>query len=237
MLKVTTVFRILAVLTMAAVFLSGLFVIYLPFPFRVPHFYLLMWIPMLMLYDHKLVFNKNLLWVVVFLLTIFLGSGLFWEERLFADDNRRVKSILFEAVSIYGAALLYLYFLKSGDKKGLQIVIFSALTFIAITTILSIKGLNIAPMAVRFAMAGQLDDIDLAIRNLGIGGYGFFNGVMLLLPALAFFLSKPGFGLWKKAFILLFAAFTIYPMFLGGITTTMLLAVLFFVYAAYFRKP
>ena len=233
---VSNIIRLLAILTVASVFLAGLFGVHLPFPFRVAHFYFLLWIPVVFIYDYRLLLNKNLLMVLVFVIIMYVGLGLFWEDRIFRGDTISFVSIIMEIIPFFGAVLMYLYFLKSEDQKGLRIVIYLSFLFIVITTILTIRGLMIEPMAVRFAMSGRTDLIDLDVSILGIGGYGFFNGIMLLMPAMAYFMNKPEYGVIKKTFILLFVAFAIYPMVLAGITTTFLLAVVIFIYAAFFVK-
>lgn len=227
-------FRVLGVLTMAAVFLQGLFVLYLPFPYRVTHFYFLLWIPLIILYDYKLLLNKSLLMVLLFVAIMYLGLDVFWGDIVFKGAKVTLFAVLLEILPVYGAVLMILYFIKSGDQKGLKLLIYASFVFIIITTILTIRGLIIEPMAVRFIMAGRRDEIDVAVQSLGLGGYGFFNSVMLLIPVFGYFLKKPGTGIAKKAFVLFFVAFAIYPMFLAGITTTVLFAVVFFIYSAYF---
>ena len=234
MLRAQNIFRLLGLLTVASIFLQGIFFLYLPFPFRVAHFYLLLWIPLIMLYDFRLLLNKSMALALSFVIIMYFGLELLWKDRILGSDENRFFSVLLEIIPIIGTILIYSYFLKSKDQKGLRILIYSSIIFITITTILTINGLNINPMAVRLRMSGAIDQIDDVVRSFGMGGYGFFNGIMLLVPALAYFIHKFDFDIWKKILLLIFIIFLIYPIALGGLTTTLLLAILFFMYTAFF---
>ena len=234
MLRVHNIFRLLGVLTVASVFLQGIFFLYLPFPFRVAQFYLLLWIPLIMLYDFRLLLNKSMALALTFIVIMYFGLELLWKDSILGSDENRLLSVLLEMISIIGSVMIYSYFLKSKDLKGLRIVIYSSLIFITITTIITINGLDINPMAVRLNMSGNIDQIEDVVKSLGLGGYGFFNGIMLLVPALAYFFNNPEFDIKKKIFILIFIIFLCYPIALGGLTTNLILAGLFFIYAALF---
>lgn len=167
---------------------------------------------------------------------MFIGLEVFWQDRIFRGERISIGPFLIEIIPLFGAVLMYLYFLKSQDQKGLRFLIYSSFLFIVVTTILSINGLMIQPHAVRLAMQGAHEDIDLAVRSIGMGNYGFFNGILLLMPVMGYLLTKPESSLIIKAFILLFASLLIFPMVVANLTTTLLLAVLFFIYTALFLK-
>ncbi len=227
-------FRVLAILTMGSVFLPVVFN-RLPSPFHVSLFYWLLWIPLIAVFHHELLFKKSMLYVYLYLIIFFLGIPFFWEDVVVQGQLMTFGRALADIRWLFGGILMYTYFLNMKDYNGLAWVILAAFIFISITSIVSIIGLQIKPEVVRMVMSGRRDEIDIGLRTMGIGTYGFFNGVAFLLPTIVYFIRQKEVKTPVKFFIIAFIVLSITPMILANITATFLTATAF-VLVALFAK-
>ena len=127
---------------------------------------------------------------------------------------------------------MYSYFLKVKDFKGMAWVVVAVLGCIIITTIVSIVFQRRDPLVVRQLMAGTAD---ISVYQLVFGTYDFYNAVAFTMPIFAFYIKSKHIRLPLKALIVLLVSLLLYPMIQASLTTTFLLAILFFLMALFVR--
>jgi hypothetical protein len=236
MFLVRNLLRILGITTICALFLGPFFKLYFPFPFRVAQFYFLLWIPILLFIKPQFIFQKTTFITIFFFLIIFILIPLAWYDREFGGEILSFYSVFLEIFPVLGSVLLFKYFHVKHDVKGLKWLLATAILSIVITSIFSIRGLIIDPLAVRLAMSGEADNFQIETRGMAIGGYGLFNAVMLMVPVLVYLLSSYRVLSINWILILILIVLAVVPMYLGGLTTTFFFAIILFSYSYFISK-
>jgi hypothetical protein len=159
---------------------------------------------------------------------------LVWYDRQFGGEVLSFFPVFLEIFPILGSVLIFKYFQIKQDEKGIQWLLITAVLCIIVTSIFSIRGLIIDPMAVRNAMSGDREKIDIQAIGIAFGDYGFFNAVMLLIPILVYLLTSFRILSFSWLFIFSLIILSLFPIYFGGLTTTFLFAVILFIFS-YFR--
>ena len=210
----------------------------IPFPFSSILFYTLLWIiGCLFLYRHIL-FSKDMLYVYFMLIIIAIGMHLFWQDRIVRNELISIRWLIDHIRHIFLAILIYTYFIKRGDYQGLAYVVFFTLSFICITAITTIIGLNKYPMAARELAAGavRLGERAAYYQSIGIMGYGFVGGLAFLMPVLVYKIKNAYKNKSKKTVLFLSMAGLFLFTIIQSRYTMALLFALFFAVMAVFQK-
>ena len=113
-------FQLFAVITMASVFMSELFIYYIPGIFRSSTFYLALWIPIIAIFNFKLLLDKRLIIAGLYLLIMFFGVAMIWTDRTTGDEPLSFFRLVSEIIPLFGAVLIYEYFFAAKDFRGLK---------------------------------------------------------------------------------------------------------------------
>jgi hypothetical protein len=238
--KIKYIFRILALITTGNFFLL-IISNNLPFPFTSPLFYLIIWLIVVLIVYPKILISKSLFLIYFFIVVYLFFIPFYWQERVVGWENYvDYKWLRSEIQPVLLAILMYLYFIKSGDFKGLAIVTLFTLVFIVITSITSIIAINVYPTAAR-ELAGALaireeKELIEIYNKMGVGSYGFFNGIAFLFPIFFFFLKKQ----WSNSIYKILFIGMIILLFLGIIkakfASALLLSFFFFLSSFFISK-
>ena len=93
-----------------------------------------------------------------------------------------------ETIDLFIAISMFTYFIKTKDYKGLGLIAFWTLFFIASTSFTSIIILSKNPLAAR-DITGRLDEsgqinIIVKLTKMGLGRYGFFASEVFIFPVI-----------------------------------------------------
>jgi hypothetical protein len=220
-------FRILAFLVMGSIFMPVVF-LKLPSPFRASYFYYLLWIISVVTFHPDLLIKKSMIQIYLFLGLYFVGSNFLWRDVNFGVGATVFSSAYGMIQYVLVGVLMYSYFLKVKDFKGMAWVVVAILICIIITTIVSIDYQRVNKEIVRKLMAGS---IEISVFDMVFGTYSFYNAVAFSMPAFAFYIKSNYVGIPLKALILLLVVFLIFPMIQASLTSTFLFAIIFFAVA------
>jgi hypothetical protein len=171
-----------------------------------------------------------MLYIYLFILIFLFGIQLWWGDVIFGYELLTFGDAVRQIGYVTSGILMYSYFLKSKDHKGLALVVVVTLGFIITTTIVTIGFLSNSPDAVRQVMA---QGSDLPQEGIVIGTFGFFNAVVIMFPAFVFYLRSHAVGLPLKALIAVLVGMVIYPVAMASLTTTLLTSIAIFVIALF----
>ena len=198
--KIQTLFRILAILTMGRIFLPIVFT-NIPFPFSSILVYTFLWVGGCILVYPDILISKRLRYIYLFIFVFVFGIEILWQDRIVGwGDLLNYNWLLSEIIPVFLAILIFTYFLRTKDLKGMAYVVAIALVFITITSLTSIIGLNKYPMAAR-ELAGALtktgrEDLIAYYSSIGIASFGFFTALSFVFPVLIYKYKI----LWKNRF-------------------------------------
>ena len=224
-------FRLLAMLTAGSIFLPVVF-LKLPSPFRATFFYFLLWVFSVALFHYDLLFKKSMLYIYLFIVLFFFGINTWWSSALYQEAPVTFSYSWAQIQYVLCGVLMYSYFLKVKDFKGMAWVVVAVLGCIIITTIVSIYFQINNPEVVRKLMAGS---VDISVFELVFGTYAFYNAVAFAMPVFAFYIKDKQIRLPLKVLIVLLVALLLYPMIQASLTTTFLIAIIFFSIALFAR--
>ena len=226
------IFRLLAILTMGVVFLPVVFN-NLPDPLFRPFFYFVLWILFILVFQFKVLLQKTILPIYLFLLIYFVSIPLFWSDIVIGIDSRiNIYWLSTEIGWTFLSVLITTYFIKVKDYYGFGLVTLVALIFMAITSFTSIIGFITFPAATR-EMAGGLaaaTDMEIVYRSMGIGTFAFFTGMAFIFPGLAYYLKRKDLNTKLKMIVFAFVILSFYSIFKSALTTSMLTALMFFIF-------
>ena len=206
----------------------------LPSPLNRPFTYLVLWCILIFLFHFKFYFHKNLLPVYLFILVYLVSIPIFWSHVTIGFSNHLNYIWLLKEISwTFLSILLCTYFISIKDYYGFGLVTLVALLFIAITSITSIIGLSLFPSATREMTSGEAAyaGTEIIFRNMGIGSYGFFSGIAFLFPVLSYYLKQAELSIMIKMLFFIFLSVLFYSIFKSALTTSMLTALMFFIFA------
>lgn len=238
MLTKIKLFRILSIYTMSVLFLPIL-IQNVPPPLNLITGTTLLlgvfWFFLIFVYDQNLLLSKYMVTIYFFVFIMFLGSLTFWNEIVYSSKIS-LKWIILDLFGSFLSIIMYLYFLRSKDYKGLAMTSLYGLFFIFITSITSIIGLNNYPEAVRELTSGTAGENNMLYGKIGIAGYTFWASVVYIFPVLIYFFRREDFKVSHKRHIILFMVVLLYALIKAQITTSFVLAILFMSYSLINRK-
>lgn len=226
----------LAFLTLGNTFLPIVFS-RLPFPFSSGFFYLLAWLIIVSIFDAGIFLSKYLSPLYLLGFILFIGGATIWVERdinFLAIHNPRF--IMGEILSPFLAILIYLYFIKSNNTKGLAKLAVVSVVFIFITAITSIVGLQDNPKAVREMAASAGAALRADYTAMGIANYNFFGGIIYLFPVAMFFFRKSNKNKTWLATSSVILIVVFYSLVKAQFTTALALALFFFLLSFFVTK-
>ena len=230
------IFRILAILTLGSIFLPIVFR-KLGSPFHTPTFYLVVWIIFILYSYPRLMFSKSLVYIYMSATILSIGILTIWKDRTIDDVSTisllwGIKELLWLFLSI----LMYSYFIKAKDYKGLAWVVLISLMFMVITSITSIIGINNYPESMRGSTnnVNQISAVDY--QSLGIGNFGFFIALALSFPVFVFFIKNNAIAIKIKVIIVAVLSIFYITIVRSSYATTLLTATFFFIIALLVRK-
>lgn len=233
-------FRALAVITMATFFLPIFSInLSLVIPFIQNYIAIsFVWVIAVLVYHKEIYTTTFLINIIVWFIIFYLGSQTVWTDiKVGENQNVNLIWILDKISSPLTALLMYLYFLKSGDIKGLVIVTKSALIFIFLTSILSIIGTSIYPNIVRDLAANIGGRGSLVIAGLyGVGNYSFFGSLLFLFPIFAYYLKNETIQKKYKVLLMLNIVVLAYALIKSQFSTASLLTIIFFLLSFFSSK-
>lgn len=234
-------FRLLAILLSANLYLLILFK-NLPFPFSSPVTFLALFILAIIYHYRSILISRGLLLIYLFALLYVAGVTFLWYDREVGWGVPITLRWIFisELQHVFICVLVYTYFLKVEDYKGLGLLVLFTLLFSVITIITSIVGLSIYPMAAR-ELAGRLTLTDQTrminfYNSKGIASFGFFSGLAFLFPVLIFYIKKPWIDRTVKTLYISMMALFFFGIIRSGFATTLLFAAVFSIAAFMARK-
>ncbi|WP_312470577.1 hypothetical protein [Neobacillus sp.] len=168
-------------------------------------------------------FNSNLTKVNIRLFQIVLFVLYSVMLEVFGKGNSLLYPKLVSVGTFFIGALIYNYYIKKKEYKFLAFLCLINLLFMAYTAINTIKVLSINPYLSR-GLSSQ-NDVYIDLLKLGITGYGYIYGLVLLAPCLLLFIlgSK---SLGKKRLFLLWGLFGVFTLVILKASFT--IAVIFF---------
>jgi len=223
----------LAIFTLGVAYLPIVFA-NIPSPFSNPSLYLILWVTFIFVFHYKFLLSKNVLPIYLFLLVYFISIPLFWNNVTIGLNSDIDYMWLLKEISwTFLSILMFTYFINIKDYYGLGLVTFTALFFIAITSLTSLIGFSLFPSATREMASGEAasENMELLFRSMGIGTFGFFTGVAFLFPALVYYLKKDNVRVLTKILMYAFSLLTFYALYLSSLTTSILSALVFSILA------
>lgn len=189
-MRLNNLVLLLAYLTLGNTFLPIVFT-RMPFPLNSTLFYLLCWLLIVVNYDVRILVTKYLTPLYLLIIILFLGGSTIWAGRNI--NYLEISSIEFIRLEVLGkfvAILIYLYFIKSNNTKGLGKLALISVVFIIITSITSIIGINQNPGSVRLMAQSAGAIYRDEYTRMGIANYNFFGGIVYGFAVGGFFLRK-----------------------------------------------
>ena len=227
-------FRFLSIYTMGTIFLP-IVSFNIPSPFGRTFFAGSLLIILFFIERPKLLISKYILIFPLFIFILYFGSITIWRGiKIGIEDQITLSWILTDIYGAFLSIIMYLYFIRSRDFKGLAQVVFSMLIMIVITSFTTIIGMQIFPNAVR-EMATPTSNVDnLWFMKIGIANYGFFGGIIFIFPIIAYYLKENSLKRIYIRAIILGILILFYALILAQFTTALVLSALIFLYA-YFK--
>jgi hypothetical protein len=222
-------FRLLAILTMAATYLP-LFM-NLMFPLNSIVFYLIIWSLLILIFHHEILLSKSTLFIYIYILIFSFGSQFFWSDRIKDLDGGTGFNFIIIAKEIMWAFLaivMYKYFLKVKDYKGLAWVSLITFFLIIITSIVTINIINNNPDAVRLSTGEKIiSDSSAQYQKMGVGNYSYYIGVIFMFPIFVYYLRNNILSKFQKTVLILAMFLILVSIIKGEFTTTLITSVLF----------
>lgn len=193
------------------------------------------WLLLVFAFHPKILFSKFLKIIYISVLVFYIGSLTIWDKIIYSSAIS-FKWILLDYFGAFLSIVMYLYFIKSRDYKGIAIVSLSGLIFILITSITSIISLNFYPDAVRQLSSGSAGQNDVLYGKMGIAGYTYWTSIVYLFPILVYFIKDKYFKTSQKWIVLLFMIIIFFSLIKSQITTALVLAMFFTIFSFLNRK-
>jgi hypothetical protein len=229
MIQKKIVIRILAVYTLAVIFLP-IFSFNFPqsiFFLRSLFFVIPMWIFVILWLLPKLYTSKYFMVFIIFGFLYYVGIGTIWSERIVMGEKISFIWFLRDIFGAYLAVLMYVSFFYIKDFKGLSAVSLLALFFILATAITSIIGINLFPGVVRvMATSEGAGDMQMFYRKIGIADYSLFASLIFLMPALIFYIKDVGSKMITKIIVILIILIFVFSLYKSEFTTALILSVI-----------
>lgn len=232
-------FRGLAIFSMVVLFLPV--VVYnIPEPFDFFTKTLLLapiWLIAILFHSPNLLLSKYLLVVYLLFLVLLLGSLTIWSDTIITNIGHiTLKWIIIDIFGAFLSILMYQFFIRSEDYKGLALVSIIALFFVLITAVTSIRGLFGFPEAVRNLASGRAGDMLESYQRMGIANYNYIASIVYLFPILVCFIRNEAFILKSRLLISLYVLLLLFFLLKSEFTTALVLSIIFIVFSIFIQK-
>jgi hypothetical protein len=223
-------FRLLATMLLVSALLPLVFN-NLPPVVRSHHIWTALWGCALFFFRPGVLFTKTMLLVMVnWVIVLCIANDVVWVNM----DEEAKRMIYLEYYEIAVALSVITYFRESRDYEGLARVVRVALICIVITALMSVFVSYINPMFARDIIGVENASITdkeeiLSFKQFGGGGYGFYSGIICLLPILIYYYKNPSESIWSRKVILFFIVLFCYCLLRVQIFANLLIAVLIMV--------
>lgn len=206
-----TFYSAIIILLWTCVFFDGITVL-LAWP------YTLIYVMLIILLHNKLIFNKSILWLLLFFVVAFINYMTGETYTWYADFSSTVVEFLYW----FFPATLFLTIANSMNFRGLKII---TIVSLLITVIISFCTISISikdPTLVRMAVV--MKEADLVIyRKMGLTHYGMPHALPFIIPPLVYFIKycKP---ILTKIITIALLLIILTLIVIAGVTTPLLLA-------------
>ncbi len=229
------IFRALALYTMVVLFLP-IIVMNIPEPLNILTKNLILvpiWLFMCLIYYPSLFASRYIITLFLFFIIMLLGSLTIWDDYIITGmGDITIKWIIIDIYGAFLSILMYQFFLRTEDFKGLALISLITLTFILITSITSIKGLNVFPEAIRdLASGSDTKEIRDSYQRLGIANYPYTASVVYLFPILVYFIKKKDTLTWMRFLVFGFILILLYFLLKTQFTTALVLSLSFILFS------
>lgn len=188
------------------------------------------WTLLIVFFKSSVFLSKQVIFIAGFAIFLFMGSLIIWSDRIYSSAIN-MKWIIIDIFGVYLATIMFLYYIKARDFKGIAIVSLTGLVLIIITSITSIIGLSLFPLAVRQLTSGGAGSNESTYAKIGIAGYTFWIGIIYLFPSLVYLFKYFRFSRYKRVLAVLSVFTLFFALIKAQVSTAIVLAVVFIVYS------